>query len=54
MNVQQLIEKLQSFDGDSDIFFYDDYHQQTYYAASVVDGGKEKSEEVKAVCVVLK
>lgn len=54
MNVQQLIEKLQTFDGESDVFFYDDYHQKTYCAATVEDGGKEEKEEVKAVYIILK
>ena len=54
MNVRQLIEKLYTCDGDADVFFYDDYHQQTYYAASVEDGGKEEREEVSAVYVILK
>lgn len=54
MNVQQLIEKLQLFDGDADIFFYDNYHQQTYYVASIQNGGKEENEEVQAVYVILK
>ena len=54
MNVRQVIEMLQAFDGDADVFFYNDYHQQTYYAASVEDGGKEEREEVRAVYVILK
>lgn len=54
MNIRQLIERLQAFDEDADIFFYDDYHQQTYFAASVEDGGKEKDETVRAVYIVLK
>lgn len=54
MNVRQLIERLKSFDADADIFFYDEFHEQTYYAASVKDGGKEEDEEVKAVYVILK
>lgn len=54
MNVQQLIKRLQTFDGNADIFFYDNYHEQTYYAASVEDGGKEENEETRAVYVILK
>lgn len=53
MNVQQLIESLQSFPGNADVFFYEGYNQQTFYAESVYNGGQEDNEEVPAVYVIL-